>query len=98
MRSVIEIFQMAVQLGWMENLADCWTSFIGAADVPLSLEHQDVFDSHLPMQQTRNGPLPLHQLPEGDSEGGEWFRHFAERPEVVEAGERWFERLKKQHR
>ncbi|HVW02602.1 MAG TPA: hypothetical protein VHB77_19755 [Planctomycetaceae bacterium] len=97
MRTVIDLFVRAVQSGWIENLAGCWDNFIESGDLPLTPGERTMFDFQLPMQQTRNGPLPLHCFPEAAFVGGEWFCQFAQRPEVIEAGERWFNRLRTEH-
>ena len=93
MRTLIELFERAVESGWMNDLAECWTSFIQAGEVPMPSGERAVFESQLPLQETRDGALPLHLFPDEMFISGEWFRLFSQRPEVVAAGERWLRTL-----
>jgi len=97
MQTVIELFDRAVQSGWMKSPADCWENFINSGEVPLTPGEREAFDLHIAMQQTRSGPLPLHLFPEEVFISGEWFRQFAERPDIIEAGERWFNTLRERY-
>jgi hypothetical protein len=93
MRTLIDLFSEAVESGWMDDLAECWTSFIQAGDVPMPSGERAAIESQLPLQETRDGRLPVHLFPDEMSINGEWFRFFAQRPEVIAAGERWLAKL-----